>query len=407
MQKRFDYRTPGGARIGALALIAALAHARPTHAAPQQVPVSGIGQVESLGTFGSALYMGARPNGPNPARLMRSTDGATFVVTGAGMTIGNPRTLITFGTSLYLLGDNSANGRSAVWRSSDGQTFTAVVLDGFGSANNLDIPGSAIFQNQLFVGTRNKEGGTLGTGGEVWRSSDGVTFTASATGGFGDANNSRVLCLAVLDNRLFAGTRNDTEGAHLYASSDGVSWQKIVGAGVFPGAGFGNATSTTFKRATVFGGALYVGIGDRVSSSTLLWRSTDGVTWSPVSDGLLSGNAANTGIESLAVLGARLYVGTANASQGAEVWSTADGSAWQRDAQSGFGQPSVNVNARALATFGGVSYVGTGNDLFGSTSQGQLWKLDTPGAPASRPWMLVLLASAMAWVGIRRWRAPE
>jgi hypothetical protein len=391
--------------MGGLALCALLVSARPSQAAPEQVLVSGIGQVESLGTFGSALYMGTRPNGTNPARLMRSTDGATFVVTAAGTTIGNPRTLITFGSSLYLLGNNSSNDRSAVWRTSDGSTFTAVVLDGFGSANNFDVPGAIVFQSQLFVGTRNKEGGAAGTGGEVWRSPDGITFSASAIGGFGDANNSRILCLAVLNNRLFAGTRNDVEGGHLYASDDGMTWQKIVGTGASPGGGFGNLGNTTFKRAAVFGGALYVGVGDRTGTGALLWRSSNGTAWSAVSDGSFSGNMANTGIESLAVLGARLFVGTSNSSQGAELWSTADGSTWQQEARFGFGHPTVNVNARALASFGGVSYVGTGNDLFGSSSQGELWKVTPAVVPASRPWQLAFLATAMAWIGLRRRRA--
>jgi hypothetical protein len=398
---------PSAVLRGALVLFAFLALAKPVQAAAEQVLVSGIGQVESLGTFGGALYMGTRPNGSNPARLMKSTDGATFVVAGSGLTIGNPRTLITFGSSLYLLGNNSSNNRSAVWRTSDGSTFTAVVLDGFGSANNMDVPGGVVFQNQLFVGTRNKEGGAPGTGGEVWRSSDGSTFVASATGGFGDANNSRVLCLAALNNRLFAGTRNDVEGAHLYASDDGMTWQKIVGAGVSPGGGFGNVGNTTFKRATVFAGALYVGVGDRTGTNALLWRSTDGTTWFAVSDGSFSTNSANTGIESLSVLGTRLFVGTANASQGAELWSTADGSAWEQETRFGFGHPTVNVNARALASFNGVSYVGTGNDLFGSASQGELWMVTSAVVPASRPWALILLASAMVWIGVRRRRALD
>ena len=68
----------------------------------------------------------------------------------------------------------------------------------------------------LYVGTRNTS-----TGAEVWRSSDGTTWTQVNTDGFGDSNNGGAYSMAVLGSYLYVGTRNTSTGAEVWRS-DGV-----------------------------------------------------------------------------------------------------------------------------------------------------------------------------------------
>lgn len=119
-------------------------------------------------------------------------------------------------------------------------------------------------------------GGYDGVAGrdEVWRTSDGVTWTVvghlPATRDFGS--------LIVYDDQLFyaGGTPGDPNGAGtgtVYRSSDGASWTDI---GTLP-------RMATAQGSTVFNGRMLLGSGildtGAAAYTTVLWSSSDGITW--------------------------------------------------------------------------------------------------------------------------------
>ncbi len=352
-----------------------------------------IGQVEALGTFNDGVYVGARPTGTYHATLWKSPDGAMFTDITGTLAISNPRNLITFNNDFYLLGNNSSSHSAAVWRSHDGTSFDLVVDNAFRNFKdpvpstyipNIDIPACAIFNGNLYVGTRNVE--DTGTGGEVWRSSDGTNWFQSGQNGLGDPNNSRIGTLVVFKGQLYAATRNDILGAQVYRTIDGATWEKVVGSGAQYPAGFGDPQNNGIFASAVFNNYLYRGLQKRGSQSALLWRTPDGDTWNLV-DGGSSSNAKNLAIDSLAIYNDKLFVGTKNKNQGAELWSNTDGSNWNLVADVGFGNATVNKTIRSMTVYSDSLYIGTGNDEFGSVSQGEVWKLtaSTSAHPPAPP----------------------
>jgi len=187
--------------------------------------------------------------------------------------------------------------------------WAQVKSDGFGDPNN-SVGSLAVFGDYLYAGTYNSF-----WGGEVWRSSDGTTWTQVNTGGFaGDPNNQAVSSLAVFGNYLYAGTFNGhiTAAAQLWRTPDGTTWTQVNADG------FGDLDNVAVDSIAVFGDYLYAGTFN-YSTGGEVWRSSDGTTWTQVNtDGF--GEPNNSAVYSLAVFGNYLYAGTYNDSTGGEIW---------------------------------------------------------------------------------------
>jgi hypothetical protein len=109
-----------------------------------------------------------------------------------------------------------------IWRTSNGTTWDQVNTDGFGDANNTETITLAIYKGQLYAGTINKV-----TGGQIWRTSNGTTWNVIMTNGFGDPNKSDINGLYVFENRLFATAANDVTGTEVWATSNGNQWTQV------------------------------------------------------------------------------------------------------------------------------------------------------------------------------------
>jgi len=129
--------------------------------------------------------------------------------------------LAAFDAYLYAGTRNWGTG-AEVWRSSNGLTWTRVISNGFGGGwANGWVDGLIVFDNTLYAVTRNYE-----TGVKVWRTTDGINWVQVNTDGFGDSNNEITgdgyTAIAIFDNRLYIGTRNYANGGEV--------WKKTVTA---------------------------------------------------------------------------------------------------------------------------------------------------------------------------------
>ena len=81
--------------------------------------------------------------------------------------------------------DNINGGE--VWRSSNGTTWTQVVNDGFGNITNAEVFRFEVFNNVLYASAGTDEI----NGGEIWRSDTGDSgdWQKVVDNGFGDTNN--------------------------------------------------------------------------------------------------------------------------------------------------------------------------------------------------------------------------
>jgi peptide/nickel transport system substrate-binding protein len=114
-----------------------------------------------------------------------------------------------FKEELYLITSNRATGVE-VWRSSDGASWSQVGGDGFGDPNNI-VGYPIVGGNYLYVATRNKV-----TGVKVFRSSDGASWSQINENGFGDLNNKLPWLRFIFKNHLYVATLNEVTGVEVW-----------------------------------------------------------------------------------------------------------------------------------------------------------------------------------------------
>jgi len=127
----------------------------------------------------------------------------------------------------------------------DGSIWKQVNTDGFGDVNNTMGPSMAVFQDNLYVGTKN-----TATGCEIWRY-DGSNWIQVNTDGFGDVNNKGATSMAVLGNNLYVGTANRS-GCQVWRY-DGSNWIQVNTDG------FGDENNVCAFSMAIFDNDLYVG----------------------------------------------------------------------------------------------------------------------------------------------------
>ncbi len=276
--------------------------------------------------------------------------------------------LVTFNGYLYAGTQNTVTG-GQIWRSSDGSTWSEVIGDGFGDAINSKITSLSVFGSYLYAGT--KHGGGI----EIWRSVNGIDWSPIAatgevgafyTNGFGDNFNEDVLSMEVYNSYLYIGIQNVKTGGEVWRTSNGTVWSQINadGFGVFTG------YAHSLKS---FDGKLYAATGDPRAE---IWNCTtcDGGDWDYVvgdgpparGGGASFGSALIKNLTKLVNFGSYLYTGTQNSISGGEIRRSLDGSSWEVAVGSGatigkgFGDVN-NSNMNAAASFNNQLYFGTTN----------------------------------------------
>jgi len=126
---------------------------------------------------------------------------------GFGQRNNRINSLGTFNNQLYAGAFNFGGNGAQIWRSSDGKSWSAVMSNGFGDSMNVGIDHLLEFNGKIYAGVWNQNNdGSVTNGGQVWRSSDGSSWEQVVTGGFGDATNGEVFRLTVFNNQIYAST---------------------------------------------------------------------------------------------------------------------------------------------------------------------------------------------------------
>lgn len=285
--------------------------------------------------------------------------------------------LADFNGQLYAAATNYSSG-AQVWRSPDGLTWTAAMTDGFGSLHNGVIDHLIVFNGQLYAGTENAT-----NGGEVWRSANGTGWERVVSAGFGDADHAEVIRLAVFGGKVYASTwsYDPTEGTEIWRSDIGSPgfWARVVNNG------FGDPYNASAPALEVFRGCLCAGTQNGVwAGSTLsthgaeVWCSSNGANWARVGMGGF-GDLNNYGISALAAFSDCLYASTTTQANGIEVWrcQACSGSDWTRVVTNSFGNPNMR-GMTSLEVFAGRLYLVAGNPTTGMevwrTPNGTTWE---------------------------------
>jgi hypothetical protein len=284
--------------------------------------------------------------------------------------------LEVFGGQLYAGTANWAEG-GQVWRTTDGTTWTAVSVPGFGSAyttTNTCLLDMIAFNGQLYVSTAGW--GRDGVRGQIWRSPNGTDWTQVEGAGFGDTGNTAIGTFAVFNNQLYVTTQS-SNGLQIWRSSTGNSgdWSLVVDNGN------GNANNNVSTSLIEFNGYLYAAVENGTDGAEI-WRTDNGTTWTAVSSGGF-GSADNIWTGSFAIFDGNLYVGTGNNATGGQIWRSNNGTTWTAVIGNGFGDPS-NFKIESLMALDGALYAGTDNNVTGiemwRSSNGATWtQVNTDG----------------------------
>lgn len=154
-------------------------------------------------------------------------------------------------------------------------------------------------------------------------------------GGFKDIELEILAPLVEFQGSLYAGSTHKTAGCQIWRTSDGNSWEAVVGQDAKTPSGFGNPNNKSINDMLVFGTRLYAGIWNEIDGAQL-WRSADGVVWEVVvgNSQTLSGfnKQENSGITSIGSFRDMLFAGTGSlyCKDGVELWFSKDyGDTWE------------------------------------------------------------------------------
>ena len=346
-------------------------------------------RVSALGVFGNHLYVGTfayKQYGAQIWRIDQTGNWTSVMDNGFGVqnNIGINH-LVEFDGKLYAAVWNSTpnppytDTGGEIWRSSNGTNWEAVMQGGFGDRYNGEVMSLAVFDGYIYATTWSY---TTTHGAEIWRSSTGNSgaWTRVVSNGLGDPSNTAGLTMEAFDGALYAGSYSFDEntgkptGCEVWRTTDGSTWTRVVTDG------FGNANCFAAGALAGFNGHLYAGLGiwdpnTRNYEPGQIWRCSatsacdEASDWSQVmANGF--GKPQNNTIGSLWVFMDHLYAYVSNP-EGLEVWRTADGTQWEQVGFAGFGDSNNafgNLD-NTTAVFNNRLFIGTSNGANG----GEVW----------------------------------
>ncbi|MFA6428266.1 MAG: IPT/TIG domain-containing protein [Candidatus Buchananbacteria bacterium] len=251
---------------------------------------------------------------------------------------------------------------------SDSQGTNWSVVKTFG-ANDKTVNLVTAFNSALYVSTD-----SLVDGAKLYRSTDGTTWndTSVISAGFGDSQNINLTAASIFKDQLYLGTSN-VNGGQIWRTADGQAWQQVVGnTGVLAG-GFGNKFNDQINTLAVYKDYLYAGTHNNGQAE--LWRTANGTTWEKVN--VVNLATSNIYINSLQVVGNDLFFGTNNGNNLAEVWRTQDGTVWEKIAPSADLAPQgLGSNAAAAnALFADENNLWVGTYTKNQDINAEIWQL--------------------------------
>jgi hypothetical protein len=237
-----------------------------------------------------------------------------------------------------------------------------------GSWRGTEVNSLAVFEGRLFL--------TASAPLEVWRSVDGLEWIPVVINdGFLDPENNHSGRLRVFRDHLYVATGREVvggpggpgDGLEIWRTADGIAWSAVVATdepGALLPSGFGLPGNTGAPALTVFLDQLYVSTVNHVDGAQI-WRF-DGSAWEDVTPAEFAGPFGGVlRIQSLAVFGRRIFAGRGIGQPFPPVWSSRTGDVW------GLANPSPewpqenDTAVQAMAASSSALYVGTQNGTDG------------------------------------------
>lgn len=353
----------------------------------QQVSPNGFGNAQNdvvctLTSFGGQLYAATHNANNQGAGIWRTSGGSTWtqVMAGGFGDVNNVGIdhLFEFNGQLYAGTWVEAGTGGEVWRSNNGSNWTRVVSQGFGDTTNGEVFRFTAFNNMLYASTWSY---TDTHGAEIWRTSTGNAgewVQVVANGFNNDANNAAVLSFQSFDGYLYAGTWNSATGGEIWRTNNGTTWTQVNTDG------FGSSNNRGISALAVFNGALYAStVGKAGSAGVSVWRcqTCDGSDWTQVvANGF--GDVATRLSSALEVFNGHLYLVVGNSSTGMQVWrsSTGENGTWEQVGSGGLGD-ATNTQPywdNSVTVFNQRLYIGTTNWNKGGAVWASLYDLFLP-----------------------------
>jgi len=316
-----------------------------------------------------ALYAAA--SGLKGAGVLKTTNGRLWITVGRGgmgdRQNNSIRCIVRFKDYLYGgMGNNGAN----LCRSKDGFTWRLVKTNpGFQSTRVLDPNTNSLVTNNMMIGELAVFNNQL------------YAFTWAK-----DVQPELYLKMTQATPEEAAGMVSQPPGAfEIWRSSDGVTWERVVGQNDAYGNGMGfslldpdeGLNNDIAVSTAVFKGQLYVGTQNN-NKNTSIWRTPNGTQWTKVLSFFDLGENSNVYVWRLFPFKDKLYVSTLNVGAvgapgitGAQIWASDSGDpdTFYNLVHNGFDGESVAWGDVQLPKNYGVRCFGVLNDtLFAGTA---------------------------------------
>ena len=253
-----------------------------------------------------------------------------------------------------------------IFRSQNGMTWSAMTLPGFGDTHDIAPP--AILDLTIFNGYIYASTGRGGNAAQIRRSGDGENWPPMVIDSFADPDNQDITALAEYDGKIYAGVTNQNSGPLLWSSftGDNNSWTQVT-------QGDPGTPAASVTGFAVFDGGLYGAV--ETNGPAQVWVSY-GTDWAPVrNDGFGNSNTTLTG--GMAVFSNTLYIGAGNTEDGAHLLRTNNGADWFEAIDPGFGDTN-NQKVEVVFVFQNQLYVSVKNAVTGielwRSADGTVWE---------------------------------
>jgi sugar lactone lactonase YvrE len=340
----------------------------------------------AIGTDGS-LYAADYDH----ARVVKFTRGyprwVQVNINGFGSSYNNSSNMVVYRDHLYVPGGND---QADLWRLDANGGWGKINPDGLSAPQNW-IEALFVYQDRLYVSVAREDANWNYLGGSLLRF-DGSSWTPVVSGGLGSQmQNESINQMREFNNQLYATTYmyDNTNQKYLSpqiwrsSSGDAGTWEKTVD---FASAPY-NWQDTYSYDLYAFNGALYL-VTSPASTAPMgsVWRSTDGTTWTQVSDpgfGNVPGVGSDANFDILALTGFKgyLYAGVRRyGGSGAQLWRCqlcSQQSDWQKVVGGGFnsedrdGDGTIdNYRIESFVEYDGYLYAAAANVTTGM----QIWR---------------------------------
>jgi hypothetical protein len=276
------------------------------------------------------IYMGTL-NKAKGAAVYRSSDGVSWIkISKRGMgnahnTEVTPNYVVfnggTANNYLYVGARDTSHpsGVASIWRTlyndADSTHWTKVL--------DFNVVSPIVQQTTfLYVWNNTIYACVSDTIAHLYQSTDGVNWikNAGVGNGFGVIGNHHIASMADYKGFLYASTFNTKTGGQVWRTSNGTTWTKVTGNA------FGQGTSITEMRRTIsangwlwIAGQYFAGgapVGDYI------WRTSDGATWTQSNQPGFGVSGNNSGFPTMTSLNGFVYHSPENLTTGGQIWRT-------------------------------------------------------------------------------------